>query len=245
MEHGNGSLAELAGKLSTRQAAAVTAAIVREIQGIYDVSKLVATDAKLANFLFSADSDGALLVMACDYGGYAPEGTAAEHATCRHPLIEHDESIDVNVANALFSCGVSFMALVAVAPRDLVGPGRALWGPDDHSRLRRAMGAWSDETRADVARAVDDMIRSVRRSLEALPSHAGRRRCDRVVPERARRFERARPSVGPWGRAPLPSASALRRVPFGERQPGPRCRPATRTRPERGGGRPAEFGRAL
>jgi hypothetical protein len=159
MEFGLGPLTEFAGTLSAPQAAAVVASMLREVKGIYEVSGLIATDVKLANFLFSTDAAGALLVMACDYGGYAVEGSMVHHATYRHPLVDEDEPIAVNIANAIFCAGASFFALLRQRPCSLTGPGRALWGPSDHSRLRRIMSEHSADARPEVADVANALIR--------------------------------------------------------------------------------------
>lgn len=159
MEFGCGTLTDFAGKLSAQQAAAVVAAILREVQGIHAVSGLIATDITLANFLFHEDDDHALVVMACDYGGYAAEGTSVEHATYRHPLVDENEPIEVNVANAVFCAGATFFALLRQKPADLVGQGRATWSPYDHSRLRRIMSEHSVDARPEVANVANAMVR--------------------------------------------------------------------------------------
>lgn len=158
MEYGDGSLARLAGSLTARQAAAVVAAMLREARGVYRVASLICADAKSANFLYRAPADGDVRVMACDYGGYAPENESVEACTYVHPLVQPGDPVVANVANCVFSCGATLLTLLKVNHRDLVDSNRAVWGADDHSRLRRIMREFSHDMDPRLARVACALV---------------------------------------------------------------------------------------
>lgn len=116
MEYGEGSLEKFKWKLNTRVAASVTRAMLEEMRAIYRVSGLVSSDCTLENFLYVTEPDGGVIVMAADYGGYAKEGGVARTARHMHPTYSAEEDTVVNIANCIFTCGLSFLDLLTISP---------------------------------------------------------------------------------------------------------------------------------